>query len=117
MKSYSIHGGIKFKLLSIFALSLSGLFAFLNLTEFVKVGLFKQTAEYPFGTEGPTPYYYESPELYSKVCLVYGLVFFITFVATIWSVFKRKKQVLFVLSIASVFLVLSMIVSGISEMD
>jgi hypothetical protein len=117
MKSYSIRGGIKFRLLSIFTLLLSALFALLNLIEFVKVGLLKQSAGYPFGTEGPTPYYYKSPELYSKVCLIYGLLFLIILVITFWSVFKRKKKVLFVVSITSVLLVLSMIVSGISEMD
>ena len=56
---------------------LSAIFSFLNIYEFVVVGLLKRTEGYPFGDEGPMPWYYESAELYAVVTCIWGIVFFI----------------------------------------
>lgn len=81
----------KFWLLAGLTFLLSGLMTFMNLDEFVTIGLLKQTTNYPFGGEGPVPWYYKTAELYAKVNLVFGLAFLSAFIATIWTTLKRKK--------------------------
>jgi hypothetical protein len=50
----------------------------------------KQTEFYPFGGEGPVPYYYRTAELYSYVNLTYGIVFGILLGTAIWN-WRRNK--------------------------
>ena len=69
---------------------LSGFFAFFGLAEFYKIGIMKQTEFYPFGGEGPVPYYYRTAELYSYVNLTYGIAFGILLGIGIWSLRKNK---------------------------
>lgn len=91
---------------------LSGLMTFLNLDEFVTIGLLNQTANYPFGGEGPVPWYYKTANLYAKVNLVFGLAFLSTFIAAIWTTLKRKKMGLFIVLLSTIFLIVIMYVNG-----
>lgn len=54
---------------------LSGIFALMNLSGIYLIGILNKTDGYPFGGETPTPYYYKTSGLYSKVNLVWGLIF------------------------------------------
>ena len=47
----------------------------MHLEEWYRIGVLNKTAGYPFSGEGPTPYYYKTPELYAKVNLVWGILF------------------------------------------
>jgi hypothetical protein len=78
-------------LLFIATLLLAGLFAFVNLSEFVAVGVLKQVSGYPFGGEGPTPWFYKSAKLYATVNLVFGLLFLLSLAISIWSIIRIKK--------------------------
>ena len=69
---------------------LSAIFSFLNLYEFVVVGILKQTEAYPFGGEGPTPWYYESAALYATVTCVLGIAFLLLLVTGLVVFIKRK---------------------------
>jgi hypothetical protein len=42
------------------------LMAYVNLEEWYIVGVARDIAGYPFGGEGPVPYYYKTPELYAR---------------------------------------------------
>lgn len=68
---------------------LSGLFSFVNWYEFVSVTLF-HTAGYPFGSEGPVSWHYRTPERFAVYCLVFGILFLIPLVLSLWS-YRRKK--------------------------
>ena len=48
----------------------NALFTYINLIEWYTVGILDMSAGYPFGGEGPTPYYYRNVNLYSTVHLV-----------------------------------------------
>lgn len=103
---------IKFWLLAGLTFLLSGLMTFMNLDEFVTIGLLKQTANYPFGGEGPVPWYYKTADLYAKVNLVFGLAFLSTFIAAIRTTLKRKKMGLFIVLLSTIFLIVIMYING-----
>lgn len=103
---------IKFWLLAGLTFLLSGLMTFMNLEEFVTIGLLKQTGNYPFGGEGPVPWYYETADLYAKVNLAFGLGFLTAFISGIWATFKRKKTGLFIALLSTIFLIVIVIVNG-----
>lgn len=51
-----------------------------------------RTAEYPFGVDGPTPYYYKTAEMYSTVNLIWGIVFLSVLLFTSWTKIKGQKK-------------------------
>lgn len=69
---------------------LSGILSVSGLSEFYKVGIKNDTKLYPFGGEGPVPYYYQTAELYSNVTLTWGIIFLCVFILGIWN-WKSKK--------------------------
>lgn len=72
------------------AILLSGFYSFFGLSEFYKTAIKKEIKFYPFGGEGPVPYYYRTVELYSYVNLTYGLAFGILLGIGIWNLRKNK---------------------------
>ena len=68
----------------------SGFQTFIHLNEFYTVSIKKDTEFYPFGGEGPVPYYYRSAELYSNVNLTYGIIFFILLGLGIWNLMTNN---------------------------
>lgn len=78
------------KIITGIAILLSGFYSFFGLAEFYKIGIKKETEFYPFGGEGPVPYYYRTAELYSHVNLTYGIAFGILLGIGFWSLRKNK---------------------------
>lgn len=74
------------------SLLVCGLFAFINLSDWYVVKIQQQTAQYPFGGEGPTPYYYRSAELFSTVSLVWGILFLLAFAFVLWLVLSKREK-------------------------
>jgi hypothetical protein len=79
-------------ILSSIAIILSGLLALMNFSEWYRVKIQKQTAQYPFDSEGPIPYYYKSSELYSTVTLIWGVIFMSLLAFTFWAVNKGQPK-------------------------
>jgi hypothetical protein len=86
---------------------LTGVYAFISLAEFVNVGIFENTYLYPFGGEGPVPWYYESAELYARYSLVTGLISLAILIFSVWS-FLKKKRVWVILAYAATVLMLAL---------
>lgn len=78
--------------ISILTMLLCGLFTFINLNEFYKIGILELTANYPFGGEGPTPYYYNTSGLYAMVSLIWGLLFLSVFVYALITILKGQSK-------------------------
>lgn len=90
----------------------SGFFGIVNLGEWLKVGILKQTDGYPFGSEGPAPYFYQTSNLYSTVVLTWGILFLLTLTFWIIVIVKKQRKAL-VLSFAwTLFLVAMMFIHG-----
>ena len=91
---------------------ISGLFAIMNLSEWYKIGILHETSGYPFGGEGPIPYYYKSAELYSTLNFVWGLLFFLTMLYGVWIVISKQRNKTIVCLGLTFFLLLAMFVYG-----
>jgi hypothetical protein len=90
----------------------SGLFAFISLSDFLAVGVLQQTSGYPFGGEGPTPWYYKTPQRYATVNLIFGLLFFSTLAFCCWAFIKVRKTPLFATLVVTLLLILIQILIG-----
>jgi hypothetical protein len=96
----------------VLAVLLSGAMMIMNLWEFYKTGILKQTSEYPFGGEGPVPYYYKTAEMYSGVMLVWGIVFFLTMAFAILTILKRQKSRTLMAFGLTLLLIIAMYIQG-----
>ncbi|MDQ3289968.1 MAG: hypothetical protein M3Q05_01630, partial [Bacteroidota bacterium] len=80
--------------------------------EFINIKIFKNTAGYPFGGEGPTPRYYKTPQLYAAVNLVFGLLFLFPLFYSLWAMKKVKLEALIIMLLVTLFLVIIQLVIG-----
>lgn len=99
-------------LLLIATLLLTGLFAFVNLSEFVIVGVLNKTKGYPFGGEGPTPWFYKSAKLYATVNLIFALMYLLFLATCVWSFIKVKNNVLVICFGISLTFILLQLLTG-----
>ena len=88
---------------------LNGIFALIGFFEFYKVGIKKELESYPFGGEGPVPYYYKTAELYSKVNLIYGIAFLILFVIGIWNWKSNKINGMLIFGLTCLLILIQLI--------
>jgi hypothetical protein len=72
-------------------LALTGFLSLLNLLEWYTIAILQQVDDYPFGREGPAPYYYRTSALYSTVMFAWGVVFLINFSWLFFSVVKGER--------------------------
>jgi hypothetical protein len=85
---------------------------FTNFSEFIHIGLIKQMSGYPFGGEGPTPWYYKTPQLYAIINLTFGLLFFYSFPVSLWAFIRHKKKALLLTFIITLSIILIQWVNG-----
>lgn len=96
-------------------LSITGLVAFTNLEEWYVISILDRTTGYPLGGEGPTPYYYKTPELYSLVSLIWGLIFTGAFALTLVIIIKKNKERMVAAFGTTVFLLVVLFIHGLIE--
>ncbi|WP_223826715.1 hypothetical protein [Flagellimonas sp. S3867] len=93
-------------------LILNGFLALMNFSEWYIVKIQGRTAEYPFGGEGPTPYYYKTAELYSTVNLIWGIIFLTVLLFTTWTVIKGQKKLTAISFGSTLILLLGLFIHG-----
>lgn len=71
---------------------ITGGMTYLYASEYVVIGILKQTNNYPFGDEGPAPWHYKTADLYANVTLVCGSVFLLLLVLTLVAVIKKTHE-------------------------
>ena len=86
--------------------------AFMNFSEWYVVNIQGRSAEYPFGGEGPTPYYYETAELYSTVNLIWGIVFLSVLLFSSWTIIKGRKKLTAISFCTTLILLLGLFIHG-----
>ena len=79
------------KILNYLLIPISAFFAVMDLSEYYIVGVLKDVEGYPFGGEGPVPYFYKTAELYAMVTLSYGVLFILL---TILGIFNIRKKLI-----------------------
>lgn len=97
---------INFWILAVTAFMFSGLMTAINLSEFINIGILKQTSDYPFGIEGDTPWYYKTSKLYAIKNLIFGILFLILFISNIYALIKRKVNFLFFCYLSTLILII-----------
>jgi len=102
------------KIIAGISILINGFFSFFGISEFYIVGIKKDTELYPFGGEGPVPYYYETAELYATVSIIYGIAFGILFGIGIWNWRKNKIKELIIFGITCL-LIFIQIYHGLTE--
>lgn len=101
-----------FLTISILTIILCGLLTLVNLGEFYLIGILNNTDGYPFGGEGPKPYYYKTARLYSTVNLIWGLTFLTTLFLTILTTTKGQRKNAFWFLGLTVLLILGQFLHG-----
>ena len=91
------------------------LMAAMNLYESYKIGILNRTAGYPFGGEGPIPYYYKTAESYALVNAVFGFVFLVLSALCAWSFIRFRRRVGLAAFVLIVFAVVVMYFNGKTE--
>ena len=104
--------GPTFLTISLLTIILSGLLTLMNLSEFYKIGVLNKTDGYPFGGEGPTPYYYKTARLYSTVNLIWGVIFLTTLVLAIRTTIKGQRKNIFWFLGLTILLILGQFLQG-----
>lgn len=84
----------------------------MNLGEFYLISILNKTDGYPFGGEGPTPYYYKTAGLYSTVNLIWGLIFLATLLLTIRTTIKGQRKNVFWFLGLTILLILGQFLHG-----
>ena len=79
------------------------LFAFMNLEEFYKINVLGKTESYPFGWEGL--WYYHTAEIYSRYCLIWGILFLLILVYVTITMIKKNRISLIISAALTIILV------------
>jgi hypothetical protein len=103
---------IAFRVISIIGLILNGFFAVICISEWYLIGFLDKSKDYPFGGEGPAPYYYKTKELYVTVNQIWGIIFGIMTLVLIWTFLKNKTRLMITTVLISWILIILKISHG-----
>ena len=81
----------------VITLLVSGFVFIISTYEFIQVGLLNKTSGYPFGGEGPTPWYYISPETYANYNLAISIIYLLLLITAIIMMRKKNKMILYLI--------------------
>jgi hypothetical protein len=107
------YSNTSYRAVSILFIVASSFMIFTNLQEWYIVGILESIEDYPFGGEGPVPYYYKSANLYSTVNLVWGISYSISLLFGIWFIIKKQfRSLLIIFGVVLLFIILGFIQSA-----
>jgi hypothetical protein len=108
---------ISFWLLAFLTIALASSTAYLYGAEFVATAILKQTADYPFGGEGPAPWTYQTAALYVGFSGSIGLPALCLFGIAIWATMKQKAALLGLTLYLTILLLAVALVVGMIGME
>ena len=91
---------------------LSGLMAATNFAEFYKIKILKRLENYPFGFEGPVPYYYKSERMYATFMLFSGTIFLCILIFGSYSLIKGFRKRVYVAFSLTLLLILVILINS-----
>ena len=98
--------------LGLISILLTGFFSFTNFHEWYNVSIMQNVDDYPFGTEGPSPYYYQAASLYATVMFTWGSVFLANMLFILWTMLKGQRKATMIGVLFSMVLLLIMFIHG-----
>lgn len=90
----------------------SGVFAFSYLKEWASIRIGNRALELKPVNEIIYPYFHESPELYLRVILIFGIVFLMLFCASVYFVFQKNQKNIFLCFVLTMFAILALMING-----
>jgi hypothetical protein len=87
-------------------------FALMNLNEWYRVAIMNDHAGYPFGGEGPLPYYYKTASLYATVTFIWGALFLANLGYAMWSTRDDRRRAMMIGFVVSILLISIMFIHG-----
>ena len=92
--------------LNLAVMIMSGIFSYIHLSEWYKVGIQNKIEGYNFSTTANGPYFYKSPRIYSVMLLTFGILFLIPIITAIFALIKKNKFLSLVTFITTVLLLI-----------
>lgn len=112
--AYHLRQPLSFWLLAFLTVSLASGTAYLYGTEFVTVAILNQTADYPFGSEGPVPWTYQTAARYAGFAGSIGLLALCLSGLALWATVKQKVALLgIILSLILLLLAVALVIGTI----
>lgn len=90
----------------------SGVFAFSYLKEWASIQLGGQQLLLNPANDIVYPYYHQSPELYLRVTLVFGIVFLLLFFASVFFVYQKNEKKIFLTFVLTMLAILALMING-----
>ena len=90
----------------------SGLFAFSYLKEYISIKFWEEELILQPAGEINYPYFHQSETTYLRVMLVFGLIFFVLWIASVFFIFKKKSGMLFLCFILSMLTILAVMINS-----
>lgn len=97
--------------ISFAALLSSGIFAYSYWREWLGIKFFQEEMNLQLGNP-QAPYFHSSEDLYMRVLLIFGILFGIIFLSTIYSTIKGNKVWVFLCFILAMLSILAVMVNG-----
>jgi hypothetical protein len=94
------------------AILTSGIFAFSYLKEWASIRLVGQKLILKPSEEIVYPYFHHSDELYLRVTLVFGVVFLLLFLASVYFVYQKNEKKVFLTFVLTMFAILALMING-----
>jgi glycerol uptake facilitator-like aquaporin len=80
------------KILNSITITIAAIITALLLGEWYNLGIKHNTEDYPFGGEGPTPYYYKSLESYISNTLTWATIFGAILMFSIFTITRKNRR-------------------------
>lgn len=84
----------KLRFTAVILLACAAALSWMNLEEWYRIAVPDETGAYPFGSEGPVPYFYKSAELYAKVAATWGAIFLMLSLSSLYTLKYGNSRVL-----------------------
>lgn len=96
----------------ILTILIAGALSFLSLHEFYIVAVLGDIEDYPFGSEGPTSYFYRTASIYATVNFIWGLVYILIITLATYFLYKDKRFLIIILFLVTIVVFLMMLYHG-----
>lgn len=98
--------------LSFISFSIATIIALICSNEWYQIAILDQIEGYPFGGEGPVPYYYKDKYTYATNALIWAVIFICAMVCSAYALYTKKQSLQNIFSAITLALLVGMICNG-----
>jgi hypothetical protein len=94
------------------AILIAAIFTTFLFGEWYELVIRHKSEGYPFGKEGPVPYYYKSPEAYSTNNLTWAIIFAIILTFSFFTLLQKNQRLKYYALGITIIAIISMYING-----